>query len=251
MGQKVNPKGFRLHQIQNTKHIKKITPIKNWQPTLFQGYINKITFKHKHHLALVLENMLKFYFFKKKAYIHHVFVKETHFGFIATVHYFSSGDSFNHFFFQYFTKHFELSFSQKKPIFFILKKNKLLKDQMNYVSNKNSDLIQLLNEGNSIFISKSLALLLKNMVEASIKHQQVFDIFSQTVEIAFFSGKLNVKGIKVQIKGRIGGVDRSRKMQVSFGAVSIQTLDTFVDYSFEKALTPYGVLGLKIWVAYK
>jgi ribosomal protein S3 len=57
---------------------------------------------------------------------------------------------------------------------------------------------------------------------------------------------IKLKGIKIQIKGRLNGQDRKQKISFNIGCLSLQDLNTFVDYSENKILTRYGVLGLKI-----
>lgn len=56
-------------------------------------------------------------------------------------------------------------------------------------------------------------------------------------------------GIKVQISGRLGGVDLSRSEKFSQGRVSLQTLRSDIDYHVTTALTKYGILGIKIWIS--
>jgi small subunit ribosomal protein S3 len=63
--------------------------------------------------------------------------------------------------------------------------------------------------------------------------------------------ELQLKGCMVQVKGRINGSDRSRRMFLPFGQVSLTTVNTFIDYSYKTAITPYGALGVKVWLAYK
>ena len=61
---------------------------------------------------------------------------------------------------------------------------------------------------------------------------------------------IKLKGIKIQIKGRLNGQDRKQKISFNIGCLSLQDLNTFVDYSENKILTRYGVLGLKIWITF-
>lgn len=72
--------------------------------------------------------------------------------------------------------------------------------------------------------------------------------FNQTIKNDL---KLRLKGCLLQVKGRLSGSDRSRRSVVSFGQVPLTTLNTSIDYTYEKAITPYGVLGVKIWLAYE
>ena len=67
----------------------------------------------------------------------------------------------------------------------------------------------------------------------------------QTVQKAMRAG---VKGIKVQISGRLNGADIARAENVREGAVPLQTLRADIDYSSKPAKTIFGLLGVKIWV---
>lgn len=56
-------------------------------------------------------------------------------------------------------------------------------------------------------------------------------------------------GIKVQVSGRLGGVDLSRSEKFSEGRVSLQTLRADIDYHYTTALTKYGIIGVKVWIS--
>jgi small subunit ribosomal protein S3 len=60
--------------------------------------------------------------------------------------------------------------------------------------------------------------------------------------------KAGVKGIKVQVSGRLNGTDIARAEDVREGPVPLQTLRADIDYSSKSAKTIYGLLGVKIWV---
>ena len=60
----------------------------------------------------------------------------------------------------------------------------------------------------------------------------------------------NVKGIKIQISGRLNGAEIARSEWVRKGRVPLQTLRARMDYSSQKAQTIYGVLGVKVWIFY-
>ena len=60
----------------------------------------------------------------------------------------------------------------------------------------------------------------------------------------------NVKGVKIQISGRLNGAEIARSEWVRKGQVPLQTLRAQMDYSCQKAQTIYGVLGIKVWIFY-
>ncbi|MCX6822689.1 MAG: 30S ribosomal protein S3 [candidate division SR1 bacterium] len=55
-------------------------------------------------------------------------------------------------------------------------------------------------------------------------------------------------GIKVQVGGRLGGVDISRTEKLIEGRVSLQTFRSDIDYHYLQARTKYGMLGVKVWI---
>lgn len=57
-----------------------------------------------------------------------------------------------------------------------------------------------------------------------------------------------LKGIKVQIAGRLNGAEIARTEWVREGRVPLQTLRANIDYSYKTAQTTYGILGIKIWL---
>ena len=60
--------------------------------------------------------------------------------------------------------------------------------------------------------------------------------------------KANIKGIKVQVSGRLNGAEIARKEWVREGRVPLQTLRADIDYAYTTAQTIYGVLGIKVWL---
>ena len=67
----------------------------------------------------------------------------------------------------------------------------------------------------------------------------------QTVQRAMKAG---VKGIKIQVAGRLNGADIARGEEVREGPVPLQTLRADIEYSSKSAKTIYGLLGVKLWV---
>ena len=60
--------------------------------------------------------------------------------------------------------------------------------------------------------------------------------------------KQNVKGIKIQVSGRLNGAEMARSEWVREGRVPLQTLRAEMDYATKEANTIYGVLGIKVWL---
>ncbi|VFP78317.1 30S ribosomal protein S3 [Buchnera aphidicola (Cinara cuneomaculata)] len=56
------------------------------------------------------------------------------------------------------------------------------------------------------------------------------------------------KGIKVEISGRLGGVEIARREWYREGRVPLHTLRADIEYSTSEAHTTYGVIGVKVWI---
>lgn len=62
------------------------------------------------------------------------------------------------------------------------------------------------------------------------------------------SQKANIKGIKIQVSGRLNGAEIARSEWVREGRVPLQTLRADIDYAYKTAHTIYGILGVKVWL---
>lgn len=60
--------------------------------------------------------------------------------------------------------------------------------------------------------------------------------------------RAGVKGIKIQISGRLNGAEIARSEWIRNGQVPLQTLRAKFEYSNETAKTIYGLLGIKVWI---
>lgn len=60
-----------------------------------------------------------------------------------------------------------------------------------------------------------------------------------------------IKGIRIDVKGRLNGADRSRKEIVRYGSIPLQTLSADIDFYLAEAFTIYGTFGVKVWISYK
>jgi small subunit ribosomal protein S3 len=60
--------------------------------------------------------------------------------------------------------------------------------------------------------------------------------------------RAKVKGVKIQISGRLNGAEIARSEWVREGRIPLQTLRAEIDYCYRTAKTIYGILGVKVWV---
>jgi len=56
------------------------------------------------------------------------------------------------------------------------------------------------------------------------------------------------KGIKIQLAGRLGGSEMSRREKQIAGAMPLSTLRAKIDYGFTEALISQGHIGVQVWV---
>lgn len=57
------------------------------------------------------------------------------------------------------------------------------------------------------------------------------------------------KGVRIQISGRLGGADMSRREKTIEGSVPLHTLRADVDYGYARAVYPgAGIIGIKVWI---
>ena len=60
--------------------------------------------------------------------------------------------------------------------------------------------------------------------------------------------RLNAKGIKVMVSGRLAGAEIARSESYHEGTIPLQTIRADIDYGFAEADTTYGKIGVKVWI---
>ena len=60
--------------------------------------------------------------------------------------------------------------------------------------------------------------------------------------------RAGAKGVRVQVSGRLGGAEMSRREKEVAGSVPLHTLRADIDYAQIDAQTPAGVIGVKVWI---
>lgn len=56
------------------------------------------------------------------------------------------------------------------------------------------------------------------------------------------------KGIKMQLSGRIGGAEIARVEKMIVGSIPLHTLQADISFGQVHCRTPYGVIGIKVWI---
>ncbi|OGL26300.1 30S ribosomal protein S3 [Candidatus Saccharibacteria bacterium RIFCSPHIGHO2_12_FULL_49_19] len=63
------------------------------------------------------------------------------------------------------------------------------------------------------------------------------------------SMRAGAKGIRIEIAGRLGGMEMSRREKEVQGSVPLHTLRADIDYASARALYPgAGIIGVKVWI---
>lgn len=58
----------------------------------------------------------------------------------------------------------------------------------------------------------------------------------------------SIQGVKIEICGRLGGAEMSRREWLSKGKIPLHTLRADIDFARAEAQTTYGVIGVKVWI---
>jgi small subunit ribosomal protein S3 len=86
----------------------------------------------------------------------------------------------------------------------------------------------------------------QNVAEQLEKRIPFRRVLKATIDQAMESKK--IKGIKIEIAGRLGGSEIARREWLAKGALPLHTLRSDVDFAKAEAQTTYGVIGVKVWV---
>lgn len=84
------------------------------------------------------------------------------------------------------------------------------------------------------------------VVEGLEKRMPFRRVMKQTAEKVM--ANRDVKGIRIISSGRLGGAEMARKEEIKRGRIPLQTLRADIDFAREKAILPYGSIGVKVWI---
>jgi len=83
------------------------------------------------------------------------------------------------------------------------------------------------------------------IADALLKRQAFRRVMRMRAESVMQAGAL---GVKVQLAGRLGGAEMSRREKQIMGSIPLQTLQSHIEYGFAEARTTYGIIGIKVWI---
>jgi len=92
----------------------------------------------------------------------------------------------------------------------------------------------------------SASIVAQMVVEGLEKRMPFRRVMKQTAEKVM--ANRDVKGVRIIAAGRLGGAEMARREQIKKGRVPLQTLRADIDFARERAILPYGSIGVKVWI---
>ena len=85
------------------------------------------------------------------------------------------------------------------------------------------------------------------MVAESLEKRLPFRrVLKQTIEKVM--ANRDVKGVRIQLGGMLGGGSMARTEQLKKGRIPLQTFRSDIDFARERANLALGVTGIKVWI---
>ena len=94
---------------------------------------------------------------------------------------------------------------------------------------------------------ESNSAIVAQMIAESLEKRMPFRrIMKQTLDKVM--ANRDVKGVKIELSGRLNGADMARREKLQKGQVPLQTFRADVDFAHVEARLPYDSLGVKVWI---
>jgi len=93
--------------------------------------------------------------------------------------------------------------------------------------------------------SLSSQIVMQSMIMELEKRMPFKRVMKQAVQRTQRAGAL---GVKVMVKGRLGGAEIARSEKIVSGKIPLHTLRADISYSRGVASTTYGAIGVKVWI---
>jgi small subunit ribosomal protein S3 len=122
---------------------------------------------------------------------------------------------------------------------------KLIAEQLNFQSKSGKapklelNVVEVKNPG------LSARLIGQRIAEQLVKRYPHRRAVAQAIERAMSAG---AKGVKIVLAGRIGGSEIGRTERYAQGSVPLSTIRSDVDYFEAPAFTKFGYIGIKVWI---
>lgn len=94
---------------------------------------------------------------------------------------------------------------------------------------------------------ESSAAIVSQMIAEGLEKRMAFRrVAKQTAEKVL--ANRDVKGVKIEMNGRLGGAEMARCEKLKKGQIPLQTFRADIDFAREKAHMTYGDIGIKVWI---
>lgn len=94
---------------------------------------------------------------------------------------------------------------------------------------------------------ESNASIVGQMVAEGLEKRMPFRrVVKQTIDKVI--ANRDVEGVRIVLAGRLAGADMGRREELKRGQIPLQTLRADIDFARERAVLPYGTIGIKVWI---
>ena len=87
-----------------------------------------------------------------------------------------------------------------------------------------------------------MLILIKHQLQKKVSYRRVVNKVIQSTM------RMGAEGIRINVAGRLGGVEIARSEKYSDGSVPLHTLRAQIDYALTEVQTSYGIIGVKVWI---
>jgi small subunit ribosomal protein S3 len=116
------------------------------------------------------------------------------------------------------------------------------------IGKKGAD-IETLRKKLTVFTKSELHLNIVEIRKPELDAQLVAESIAQQMERGVQNAmRIGALGIRVNVGGRLGGAEIARTEWYREGRVPLHTLRADIDYALSEAVTPYGIIGVKVWI---
>jgi ribosomal protein S3 len=146
-------------------------------------------------------------------------------------------------------KTWNLKIEENKETAYLLRLRSILKEQQRLrktVELKSKVRIIFFNINRKTMETK--ASVVCDTIVSSLEKREPFRKAIKKAQRDVMNAKGNIKGIKIQVAGRLNGAEMARTEWVKAGRVPLQSLSSNIDYSYRTASTIYGIIGIKVWI---
>jgi small subunit ribosomal protein S3 len=85
----------------------------------------------------------------------------------------------------------------------------------------------------------------QNIASQLVKKMAYRRVLNKTMQSTM---RMGAEGIRINVAGRLGGVEIARSERFMDGRVPLHTLRADIDYALVEAHTTYGIIGIKFWI---